>query len=432
MLQALRISALPIAASFRTRTRAFRHPSFRRFWTAQLFSLAGTWMQSVAQGWLMHRLTGSALMLGLLGFAQFLPVMLLSLWAGVAIDRFDKRRILTITQTLAMLQAIVLATVVTSGIVTPWMLIALAFFQGAVNAFDMPGRQSFVVEMVGKDDLPNAIALNSTAFNTARVLGPALAGVLLATAGEAACFWANAATFLPVVVVLARLDLPRRVAEPGGGSVLASLTGGVRYALATRPLRNLLLLLGVTAGFGFQYMVLLPVYARDILRAGPEAYGLMVSAFGLGSLLSALWMTRRLDRWTLRRNLLVGLTIAGCGMAGFAWSRHLPLTLAMGFAAGFGLILYVASINMLLQLTTEDRYRGRVMSLYTFMFIGTAPLGSLAAGELAHLVNAPVATTFSAAVLLAGAVWVAYRLRVLAAREAAAHPPVPPVTERPG
>jgi len=403
-----------------TRFRALTHRTFRLFWLGQLVSLIGTWMQSVAQGWLMHRLTGSAFMLGLLGFAQFLPVMLLTLWAGVVADRMDKRRLITITQTLALVQAVLLASVVSLGVVQPWMVVGLAFAFGMVNAFDLPARQSFLVEMVGKEDLPNAIALNSAAFNSARVLGPAAAGIVMAAAGEAACFWTNAVTYLAVLAVLLRMNLAPHVADSNSGkSALGTLREGVDYALGQPPIRNLLLLLGVTAGLGFQYMVLLPVYARDILRANEQAYGLMVSAFGLGSLLSAVVMTRQLDRWALRRNLLIGLASSGVGMGVFAWSRVLPLTLAMGFLAGFGLILYVASTNTLLQLTTEDRFRGRIMSLYTFMFIGTAPIGALMSGGIAQRWGAPVATTVSALVLLGGAVWVSYRLRVLAAREAA-------------
>ena len=413
------MSRIAAAELIRTRFRSLTHRNFRLFWLGQIVSLIGTWMQSVAQGWLMHRLTGSAFMLGFLGFAQFLPVLLLSLWAGVVADRVDKRRLIFTTQSLMLLQTVLLATVVSTGVVEPWMVVALAFFFGIVNAFDLPARQSFLVEMVGKEDLPNAIALNSAAFNTARVLGPAVAGAVMAAAGEGVCFWANAVSFLAVLAVLARMDLARSVAEPEPGkSALANLREGVAYALGTPQIRNLLLLLGLTAGLGFQYMVLLPVYARDILRANEQGYGLMVSAFGLGSLLSALVMTRPHDRWGLRRNLLVGLGSAALGMGAFAWSRVLPLTLVAGFFAGFGLILYVASTNTLLQLTTEDRFRGRIMSLYTFMFIGTAPIGSLMAGGIAQRWGAPMATSVSAAVLLGGAVWVSYRLRVLAAREA--------------
>ena len=414
--------------------RALRHRNFRLYWGGQLTSLIGTWMQSVAQGWLMHRLTSSPLMLGLLGFCQFMPVTLFSLWAGVIADRVDKRRLLRITQFCLMLQAIVLAAVVSLGLVRPWMVLVLAFVFGVLNAFDLPGRQSFLVELVGKEDLSNAIALNSAAFNTARVIGPAIAGVLLATVGESGCFWLNALSFVAVLWSLNRMELTPRVADSAVRSGLSTLREGVQYAWSTPPLRNLLLLLGCTAGLGFQYMILLPVYTRDILHSGPRVYGMLVSAFGVGSLCSAVLMTRQLDRWALRRNLLLGLTSAGLGMGVFAWSRWLPLTLLMGFLAGFGLILYVASTNTMLQLTTEDRFRGRIMSLYTLMFVGTAPIGALLSGSIAQRSGAPVATSFSAVVLLGGALWVSYRLRVLAAREAAAPPTsiMPGATEKLG
>src|SRR2546422_6574076 len=402
-----------------SRFRALRHRNFRLFWTGQLISLVGTWMQSVAQGWLMHRLTSSAFMLGLLGFIQFLPVLVFSLWAGVVADRVDKRRLLLVTQASFLVQAAALAAVVSSGVVRPWMVLALAMGFGIVNAFDLPARQSFLVELVGKDDLSNAIALNSAAFNAARVVGPAIAGVLLAAIGEGGCFWINAASYLAVLYCLTRMNLVPRAREGGAEAGRATLSEGVRYAHSIGPIRNLLLLLGLTAGLGFQYMILLPVYTRTILRAGPGAYGLLVSAFGLGALLSSVRLTQSLDRWGLRRNLLLGLSTSGVGLAVFAWSRTLPLSLAMGFLAGFGLIVYVASTNTMLQLTTEDRFRGRVMSLYTLMFVGTAPIGSLASGLIAQRFGAPVATSFSALVLLAGAIWVSYRLRVLAAREGA-------------
>ena len=385
-------------------------------------------MQSIAQGWLMHRLTSSPMMLGLLTFTQFLPVLFLSLWAGVIADRFDKRRLLLLTQSLARLQAVALASIVSRGIVQAWMVLALALLFGIMNAFDLPTRQSIVAEMVAKEDLPNAIALNSAAFNTARVVGPAIAGVLVATIGEAGCFWLNALSYVAVIASLLRIRLPRR--ERAGGRALASMAEGIRYAWGTGSIRNLLLLLGVASGFGYQYTVLLPVYARDLLHAGAGGYGLMVAAFGLGSLVSAVLMTRRLDRWDLRRHLLIGLSTAAVGMAGFAWARLMPLTLAMGFLAGFGLILYVASTNTLLQLTTADQFRGRVMSLYTLFFVGSAPFGALMVGAVAQRFGAPWATSINAAVLLGGAVWVFYRLRVLAARET--HPTTPPVAERIG
>jgi len=426
------MSSATLRAQLRHTFRALQHRNYRLYWTGQLISLVGTWMQSVAQGWLMHRLTSSAFMLGLLGFMQFLPVLLLSLWAGVIVDSIDKRKLLLITQSAFLLQAALLATAVSTGVVKPWMVLALAFVFGTINAVDLPARQSFVVELAGKEDLSNAIALNSGAFNVARVVGPSIAGILLATIGEAGCFWLNAVSYIAVIASLWRMDL---MSKPGVGFQLERavehMKEGVRYARGTRPLRNLLILLGVTAGLGFQYMILLPVYVRDIQRADATVYGLLVSAFGLGSLLSAGWMTRQQDRWALRRNIFIGLLVAAIAMGTFAWSRFLPLSLAMGFLAGFGLILYVATTNTLIQITTEDRYRGRVMSLYTLMFVGTAPIGALISGSIAQRFGAPVATTVSATVLLGGALWMMRRLRVLAAREAVA-PPLPPATEKVG
>ena len=409
------------------RLRALRHRNFRLYWWGQLISLVGTWMQSVAQGWLMHRLTDSAFMLGLLGFMQFLPVLMFALWAGVVADRVDKRRLLYVTQGAALLQAAAMAAIVMAGVVRPWMVLVLAFVFGIINAFDLPGRQSFLIELVDKSDLSNAIALNSAAFNTARIIGPAIAGVLVATIGEGGCFALNAVSYVAVLVGLGLMRLPARPAGARGAARRATLREGVDYAWSVESIRNLLLLLGVTAGLGFQYMVLLPVYARTILHAGAGAYGLLVSAFGVGALLAVARLTQDLDRWGLRRNLLVGLSTAGLGLAVFAWSQTLGLSLAGGFLAGFGLIVYVASTNTLLQLTTEDRFRGRVMSLYTLMFVGTAPFGALAAGAIAQRWGAPVATSFSAAILLGGAVWVAYRLRALAARDRARVPQTPEV-----
>ncbi|HKW50826.1 MAG TPA: MFS transporter, partial [Candidatus Eisenbacteria bacterium] len=380
--------------------RALRHRNYRLYWTGQLVSLIGTWMQSVAQGWLMHRLTSSALMLGLLGFMQFLPVLLLSLWAGVIVDSMDKRKLLLITQTAFLIQAALLATAVSTGVVKPWMVLALAFVFGTINALDLPVRQSIVVDLAGKDDLSNAIALNSTAFNTARVVGPAIAGILLATVGEAGCFWLNALSYVAVIASVSRMKLESR---PGirfdARRSVEAIAEGVRYAKSVRPLRNLLTLLGLTAGLGFQYMILLPVYVREILKVDAKAYGLLVSAFGLGSLISAAWMTRNQDRWALRRNIFIGLFTAAIGMGTFAWSRTLPLSLAMGFLAGFGLILYVSTTNILIQISTEDQYRGRIMSLYTLMFVGTAPIGALVSGSIAQRFSAPVATSVSALVL---------------------------------
>jgi MFS family permease len=403
--------------------RALRQPNFRLYWSGQLVSLAGTWMQSVAQGWLMHRLTASAFMLGLLSFAQFIPVLPLALWAGVIADRVDKRRLLLLTQSLMLVQATVLALAVSTGVIQPWMLLALALAHGCVNTFDLPARQSFVIELTGREDLSNGIALNSAAFNAARIVGPSIAGLILASLGEAACFWLNAVSFVAVIAALLALRLPPREGPPETRSFGATLVEGLQYAWRTRSLRNLLVMLAVCAGLGFQYNVLLPVYTRDLLKAGPQAYGALLASFGVGSLIAALRMTARLDRWALRRHLQVGLTLAGIGFAGFAWVRVLPVMMLMGAVSGFGLILYVASTNVLIQMTTADEYRGRVMSLYTLMFLGTAPFGALLAGAIAQRFGAPVATSVCALILLGGALWVSVRLRAIAERERQVEPP---------
>jgi len=422
-----------LSATLSDRFRALRHRDFRLFWTGQLVSLMGTWMQTVAQGWLMHRLTDSAFMLGVLGFAQFVPVTVLSLFAGVIADHVEKRKLILITQSIAMVQAVLMALVVTLGIVQPWMVLALAVLLGAVNAFDLPGRQSFFIEMVGREDLSNAIALNSAAFNMARVLGPAVAGVFMGWVGEQACFWVNAASFVAVIVSLVRIRTRGRPTETVSiREAVGALRTGIAHAWGSGPIRKLLVLLGIMSGFGYQYTTLLPVYARDVLHVDARVYGLMVSAFGLGSLTAAIALTRRMDRWALRRTLLIGLFASGIGLGLFAWSRALWLTLGMGFLAGFGLILYLGATNTLVQLTTEDRYRGRVMSFYTFMLIGTAPFGALAAGAIAERWGAPLATSLCALILLGGALSVAHRLRLLTAREAAATTPVAADTETAG
>ncbi len=399
--------------------RALRHRNFRLYWSGQLVSLVGTWMQSVAQGWLMHRLTASAFMLGLLSFTQFLPVLPLALWAGVLADRTDKRKLLLVTQTLLLVQAVMIAVAVTTGAVKPWMVLLLALFYGCVNTFDLPARQSFVIELTGREDLSNGIALNSAAFNVARILGPAAAGLMLAAFGERGCFWINAASFAAVLAALSALRLPPRTEPADARPIGTTLKEGVRYAWGTPSIRQLLVLLAVCAGLGFQYNVLLPVYARDILHTGPREYGALLSAFGAGSLVAALRMTQKLDRWALRRHLLVGLVLGGLGLLLFAWWHWLPAMLVGGALAGFGLILYVSSTNVLIQMTTEDRFRGRVMSLYTLMFVGTAPYGALLAGTIAQRFGAPTATSLCAAMLLGGALWVSRRLRQLEARDVA-------------
>jgi MFS family permease len=401
----------------------------------QGISLIGTWMQTVAVGWLVWRLSHSPFLLGLVGVAGTLPILAFSLYAGVLADRFVRRRVILVTQVLSMIQALVLAALVTFGTPRVEVVLGLVAVGGLINAFDLPARQSFVSETVGRDVLPNAIALHSTIFNAARLLGPALAGLVLATLGEAPCFWINALSFAAVLWGLLRMDLTNeRRPEAVKGSALAHMIEGVRYAWTDSRLRNLLVLLGTAGSIGFQYTVLLPVYAGRLLHpwgaplagsAGAGGYGLLLSALGVGSLLAALAMTRKQDRWRLRRNVLLGLALFGAALVVFSQNRVFELAVLINAVAGFGMILYAASTNTLIQLTVAEEFRGRVMSLYTLMFIGTAPAGSFVLGAVAERFGAPVATMISGLTCAAGALWVFLRLRALARSEASATAPAP-------
>jgi len=397
---------------------ALRSRNYRLYWTGQAISLIGTWMQSVAVSWLVWRLSKSPFLLGLVGVSMTLPILALSLFAGVVADRFVRRRVILITQTFSMLQAVTLAALATWGHPPVWLVLALVAVMGIINAFDLPARQSFISETVEPGVLPNAIALHSAIFNAARLLGPALAGVVLATLGEAPCFWINAASYVAVLYGLWRMDLPALPPRTNGKvSPLAHIAEGVGYAWRTPSLRNLLVLLGTAGSFGFQYTVLVPIYADRILHAGSSGYGILMSAAGIGSLLAALTMTAKQDRKKLRRNLLIGLSLFGAGLIGFSLSRAFPLSFALNLVVGFGMVLYGASTNTLVQSTVDDAYRGRVMSLYTLMFIGTAPLGSFVLGSVAQHFGAPWATRISGGLCVLGALWVFHRLRVLARSE---------------
>ena len=396
---------------------ALQSRNYRLYWTGQAISLIGTWMQSVAVSWLVWRLSKSPFLLGLVGVSMTLPILALSLFAGVVADRFVRRRVILVTQTFSMVQAIVLAALATWGDPPVALVLGLVAVMGIINAFDLPARQSFISETVEPALLPNAIALHSAIFNAARLLGPALAGAVLATLGEAPCFWINAASYVAVLFGLWRMDLPAVPPKAARGSALAHIREGVSYAWRTPRLRNLLVLLGTAGSFGFQYTVLVPIYADRILHAGSSGYGILMSAAGVGSLLAAFTMTAKQDRAKLRRNLLIGLSLFGAGLIGFSLSRVFALSIALNLVVGFGMVLYGASTNTLVQSAVDDSYRGRVMSLYTLMFIGTAPLGSFVLGSVAQHFGAPWATRISGGLCILGALWVFHRLRVLARAE---------------
>jgi MFS family permease len=364
--------------------RALRHRNYRLYFFGQLTSLAGTWMQSAAQSWLVLKLTNSSMMLGVVSFAQFAPILLVGLFAGVVIDRIDRRRMLIGTQTLLMLSAFILAALTLSGRVRVEYVILLAAFNGTVGSFDMPGRQSFVVEMVGYEDLANAIALNSMMFNGARMLGPAAAGLLIAYLGTGTCFLLNGLSFLAVIWSLWQMNITPRSVDFGGARMLAQLREGLTYVRRNRVILSQMLLAAVTNGFGYQYLVLVPIFARNVLHGDAKAYGFLVAIQGLGSVLGAATLASRVTTTGIRNNLIVGLFLSAAGIVVFGLSPWLWLSLIAQMVIGAGLTNFRASNNTLVQLFVSEELRGRVMSTYQLASIGMMPLGALTVGFMGH------------------------------------------------
>lgn len=389
---------------------ALGHPDFRRYVLGQSVSLVGFWMQVVAQGWLVYRLSGSELALGAVSFAGYSPVLIFAPIAGVVADRVDKWRLIVFTQGLAMLLALALGVLAWLDLVTVPLVAALACALGTVGSFDLPTRQAFLVEMVGADDLPGAIAMNASIFNTARVVGPAVAGVLVATVGEAACFFLNAASYLAVLWALAgmRLGERRRAVTPPGRRDLLS---GLRYVRSQPIQASLLLALGLVSALGLQANVLMPSLARRAFGRGPTGYGLLLTAYGVGAVVSALRLASR--RWTVaehRRTLGRGLLLFGAGLLGVAASPSYQAAVAAQVVAGLGMLRFTATTNTLIQLLVDDAFRGRVMGLHTVMFMGMAPVGSLVLGAIAEPLGPRAALLLSAGAPLVAWAFLARRL----------------------
>ncbi len=391
---------------------ALRHRNYRLFWFGQLISLIGTWMQSIGQAWLVLELTHSAWLLGIVGALQFLPVMLLSLFGGVLADRFPKRRVLLFTQSSAMLQASILWILVASGQVQIWQVLVLASLLGLTNSFDMPTRQAFVAEMVGREDLPNAIALNSSLFNMARIVGPGLGGLIIAWLGVAPLFLLNAVSFIAVIIGLAMIKMDDLYAHskrsvPGDVtrkiSTLQSLREGLSYVAHTPSVLLIITVVGVISLFGINFNVVLPLFATDVLHAGPKGFGFISAAFGLGSLFSALWLAWGNNRPSIHQ-LLAG-AFAFCILEIlFAISHLYLLSLVLIAGVGFAQIAFSATSNTTLQTVSPDHLRGRVMSVYMLVFAGSVPLGNLFTGGLAHLAGAPIALLIGAIISLTAAI----------------------------
>jgi len=369
--------------------RALRHRNYRLFFGGQSLSLIGTWMTQVASSWLVYRLTNSALLLGLVTFSGQVPALILTPFAGVWVDRWDRRTVLKVTQVLAMLESLALAVLVLSGSVNIWHILGLTMFQGVVNAFDIPARQTFVVEMIeDRADLPNAIALNSSMMNGARLIGPSIAGGVIAVAGEGYCFLIDGISYIAVIASLMLMKT-----KPGipriHENLFHELKAGWRYVMGYDPIRSILALIAFISLVGLPYTVLLPVFASAILHGGPHTFGFLTGATGLGAFISAIALAMRKSIVGLGKRMAITSLTFGAALIAFAFSHSFWLSMVLMLLVGFSMMQVVASGNTILQTIVDEDKRGRVMSFYTLAFIGAAPIGSLFAGALANRIGAP-------------------------------------------
>ena len=402
------------AGGLRSMVRAFRHRNFRLYFGGQSISLVGTWVQQIALGWTIYQLTHSSWLLGLVSFAGQLPLFIVTPFAGVLVDRWSRHRTLVVTQTLSMLQAFALALVVSTHTLQVWNLIALNVFAGIVLAIDLPARQAFIVEMVGSGhDLPNAVALNSFVINGGRMLGPAIAGLLLTIVSPAVCFFVNAISYVPVVAALCAMRLEKPVTSATQSGPLEELVEGVRYAVGFPPIRAILLLVGLVSLLGMPYAVLMPIFAAEVLHGGAHTLGLLMTAPGIGALLGTVYLASRKSIYGAGVRVAVGAAIFGAGLFTLGLVRGQPLSLiALGFV-GLGMIVQLATSNTVLQTIVDDDKRGRVMSLYTMAFMGMAPFGSILGGALAHRIGVPPTFLIGGLASMAGAAFFATKIPAL-------------------
>lgn len=393
-----------VGSVFRSTGRALRHRNYRLFFVGHGLSLIGTWLTQVATSWLVYRLTGSAWLLGVVGFASQIPTFVLSPFAGVWVDRWNKHRLLLATQIAAAVQSGLLAVLALSGAITMTQVVILSVLQGLINAFDMPARQSFLIEMIEtREDLPNAIALNSSMFTAARLIGPSIAGLLIAGFGEGWCFLIDSLSYLAVITSLLLMKVRPFVARGGRGRLTAELIEGFRYVNGSIPIRSLLALIALVCLTGMPYTVLLPVVASKVLHGGPHTLGFLMAASGLGALVGALGLAARRGVLGLGRLIPAGAFAFGLGLTAFALSRWLWLSLILMFCCGLAMMVRMAASNTILQTIVDEDKRGRVMSFYNMAFFGTLPLGSLLAGALADRVGTPTTILFGGGACALGA-----------------------------
>ena len=375
---------------FRLIFRALYHRNYRLFFGGQGISLIGTWMQQIAMGWLVYRMTNSAFLLGLIGFSSQICSFFFSPFAGVLSDRWNRHRILVATQSLALVQAFLLAALTLTGVIAVQHLILLSLFLGFVNAFDVPTRQAFVVEMVERrEDLGNAIALNSFLFNGARLVGPSIAGILISLLGEGMCFLLNGLSFLAVIIALLAMKMPSNKRELEKTQILQGVKEGFIYAFGFLPIRSIILFLGWMSLVGTANTTLMPIFAKDILHGDSQTYGFLMAAIGVGAIIGAIFLASRRSVLGLGRIIAIASGIFGIGLISFSFSHTLWLSLSFLLLTGFGMMVHLASSNTILQTMVDDDKRGRVMSLFAMAFMGMAPFGSLVGGSLAHRIGAP-------------------------------------------
>jgi MFS family permease len=387
-----------------TTLRALRHRNFQLFFSGQLISLIGTWMQTVAQAWLVYRLTKSALLLGSVGFASQIPVFLIAPFGGITADRVNRQRLVIATQTASLILAGILAALTLTRHVQVWHIFVLAALLGVVNAFDIPGRQAFLIDMVGKEDLMNAIALNSSMFNGARVIGPAIAGILVAKIGEGWCFAANSISYIAVIVGLALMHVhcaPRASAH----SPIEDIIEGFRWVDQTKVIRALLLLIGMMSLVAMPYTVLMPIIADKVLHGGARGLGILMGATGVGALLGALTLAAKTGVKGLGRWVAISCASLGVSLICFSFSTSFWLSVALLLPAGYSMMLQMACSNTLIQTMVPDHLRGRVMAVYSMMFMGMAPFGAFFGGALADRIGAPVTIGLGGAACVLGAIW---------------------------
>jgi MFS family permease len=394
--------------------RSLQHRNYRLFFGGQSISLIGTWMQRIALPWLVYRMTGSEVLLGVVGFVSQIPSFALAPFAGVLIDRWSRYRVLMVTQVISMIQAAVLAWLSLTGSLEIWHIVVLSLALGCINAFDMPARHSFVIDMIeNKEDMGNAIALNSMMFNGARLIGPSVAGLVLATTGEGFCFLMNALSYIFIIISLMAMRLPVRNEKKRETRILREMKEGLAYAFGFPPIKSIILLLGLVSLMGASYQVLMPVYAKVILRGDSHTYGFLMGAAGAGALLGAVYLASRENVIKLGRIIPAATALLSAGLVAMAFNKSFPVSLFLMFFVGLGMMTQTAASNTVIQTITDDDKRGRVMSLYTMALMGTAPFGSLFAGWMAKLLGTPWTMFIGGTVCLVGALVFYKRLPAL-------------------